>query len=157
MKAKNEAALAFSRRELLSSTVTLAVANLFGVQVPVARAEAEELQELFEGHNEGVQAEGSRITLKIPETVENGNTVPVAVSVESPMTDDDYVESVIILAELNPNPGVATFKFSPSSGKAQGSTRMRLVTTQTVYAVAKLSDGTLLTDQKHVTVSISGG
>ena len=151
---KNVASL--SRRELLSSASTVAIASLFGGQVPLAWAEAEDLQELLEEYTGGSEAKSGRLTLKMPEIAENGNTVPVSVSVESPMTDDDYVESVIILAELNPNPGVVTFNFSPSSGEAQASTRMRLATTQTVYAVAKMSDGSLFADQRNVKVTIGG-
>jgi len=134
----------------------VAVTSLFGGQVPAAWAEADKLQDSLEAYTEGVEAKSGRVTLKIPEIAENGNMVPVSVSVESPMTDEDYVESVIILAELNPNPGEVTFNFSPSSGEAQASTHIRLVKTQTVYAVAKMSNGTLFTDQKDVRVSIGG-
>ena len=67
----------------------------------------------------GKEPAAGKVTLSAPEIAENGNTVPISVTVDSPMTADDYVESVIIVAAGNPNPGVATFNFSPMSGVAR--------------------------------------
>jgi len=88
MIAKSEVAV--SRRELLSSVMTAAVASLFGGQVPAAWADTDELQDTLEAHTENVEAKSGRVTLKIPEIAENGNMVPVSVSVESPMTDEEW-------------------------------------------------------------------
>lgn len=104
----------------------------------------------------GKAPEAGRITLTAPEIAENGNTVPISISVESPMTDDDYVASVTILADGNPNPEVATFHFTPMSGKAEATTRIRLAKTQTVHAVAKMSNGSTFADMKEVKVTIGG-
>ena len=87
---------------------------------------------------------------------QTGNTVPISVSVESDMTEESYVESVMIVAEGNPNPEVITFNFSPLSGNADASTRMRLAKTQNVIAVARMNDGTVYTDTKNVKVTIGG-
>jgi sulfur-oxidizing protein SoxY len=100
--------------------------------------------------------ESSIVKLEVPEIAENGNTVPLSVSVDSPMTADNYVKRVILLAEKNPNPGVATFHFSPRSGVAEASTRMRLATTQNVIAVAELSDGSFHMTKSQVKVTIGG-
>ncbi len=97
-----------------------------------------------------------KITLTAPEIAENGNTVPISVSVDSEMTEASYVQSVIVLAEGNPNPGVATFHFTPMSGDASATTRMRLAKTQNVVAVAKMSDGSVYMDTKLVKVAIGG-
>src|SRR3546814_14432826 len=91
-----------------------------------------------------------------PEIAENGNTVPISVSVDSEMTEASYVESVTLLADGNPNPAVATFHFTPMSGEASATTRMRLAKTQNVVAVAKLSDGSVFMDKKLVKVTIGG-
>jgi sulfur-oxidizing protein SoxY len=72
------------------------------------------------------------------------------------MTEESYVESVMIVAEGNPNPEVITFNFSPLSGNADASTRMRLAKTQNVIAVARMNDGTVYTDTKNVKVTIGG-
>ena len=72
------------------------------------------------------------------------------------MTDDDYVEAVMIVAEENPNPEVITFHFTPQSGVAYASTRMRLAKTQKVIAVAKTSNGSVFIDTRHIEVVIGG-
>lgn len=104
----------------------------------------------------GAEPATGTIALKAPEIAENGNTVPISVSVDSPMTDDNYVSEVMILATGNPLPGVATFKFSPMSGTATASTRIRLAKTQDLVALAKLSDGSVFMDTKSVKVTIGG-
>jgi sulfur-oxidizing protein SoxY len=97
-----------------------------------------------------------KVALDLPEIAENGNTVPLTVSVESPMTAESYVKEVMILADGNPNAGVATLSFTPLSGKAEAAIRIRLATTQNVIAIAKMSDGALFADQKTVKVTIGG-
>jgi len=72
------------------------------------------------------------------------------------MTAESYVKDVMILADGNPNAGVATLSFTPLSGKAEAAIRIRLATTQNVIAIAKMSDGALFTDQKTVKVTIGG-
>jgi len=96
------------------------------------------------------------ITLEMPEIAENGNTVPLSISVESPMTSDSYVKRVVIISEGNPRPEVATFNFTPRSGVAEASTRMRLAKTQNVIAIAELSDGSLHMTKRQVKVTIGG-
>ena len=98
----------------------------------------------------------SGITLEIPEIAENGNTVPFTLSVESPMTDASHVKTLHIFASGNPLVGVATFTFTPASGKAAVSSRMRLARTQDVIAVAALSDGKFLIGKRNVKVTIGG-
>ena len=100
-------------------------------------------------------AEG-KVSLELPEIAENGNTVPFTVSVESPMTDADHVKAVHVFASKNPRPDVASFFFSPKSGKATATTRMRLGTTQDVIAVAEMSDGKFYIGQRTVKVTIGG-
>jgi sulfur-oxidizing protein SoxY len=97
-----------------------------------------------------------KIALDLPEIAENGNTVPLSINIESPMTADSYVKEVMIIADGSPNAGVATLSFTPLSGKAEGSIRIRLATTQSVVAIAKMSDGALFTEQKTVKVTIGG-
>ena len=75
---------------------------------------------------------------------------------DAPMTADNYVSEILIVADGNPNPGVATFHLSPLAGKAEASTRIRLATTQNIIAVAKTSKGEFFTNQKLVKVTIGG-
>jgi sulfur-oxidizing protein SoxY len=104
----------------------------------------------------GKEAAKGKISLDLPEIAENGNTVPLSLSVESPMTAESYVKEVMLVADGNPNAGVATLTFTALSGKAEASIRIRLAATQNVIAIAKMSDGSLFTEQKTVKVTIGG-
>ena len=119
-------------------------------------AASDEMDQMIKDFTGGKTPEAGKVSLEAPEIAENGNTVPVGVSVESEMTADNYVQSVMILASGNPRPGVATFHFSPLSGEATASTRMRLAKTQDVIAIAKMSDGSVYMDKKVVKVTIGG-
>jgi sulfur-oxidizing protein SoxY len=96
-----------------------------------------------------------KVKLDLPPLVENGNTVPLTVSVESPMTQAAHVRRIHLFNEKNPQPNVATFHLGPRSGRARVSTRLRLADTQHVVAIAELSDGSLWTTKVHVIVTIA--
>ncbi len=115
--------------------------------------DAAELIKKFTGGKEPAKG---KISLDLPEIAENGNTVPLSLTVDSPMTADNYVKEVLFVADGNPNGGVATLMFTPLSGKAEASIRIRLAQTQNVIAVAKMSDGSLFTERKTVKVTIGG-
>lgn len=97
-----------------------------------------------------------KVTLDMPEIAENGNTVPFSISVDSPMTEQEYVKAVHVFSTGNPQPVVATFHFSPQSGKAAVSSRMRLAKTQDIVTVAELSDGKFALAKRTVKVTIGG-
>lgn len=97
-----------------------------------------------------------RITLRAPPIAENGNTVPLTVSVESPMTAADHVKAIHVFADKNPTPDVATFHLTPAMGRASADTRIRLGQTQDVVALAEMSDGTLFMTRAEVKVTIGG-
>ena len=104
-----------TRRTALAAIASALVArNAFATPEQVK----EWLSAAAQGSKGGTPKEG-KVTLKAPEIAENGNAVPVTVSVESEMTDKSYVKAVYIAADGNPNPGVATFEFTPMSGKAE--------------------------------------
>ncbi|MFM9941184.1 MAG: thiosulfate oxidation carrier protein SoxY [Hyphomicrobiaceae bacterium] len=100
-------------------------------------------------------AEG-KVKLDLPEIAENGNTVPYAIEVESPVTATDYVKAVHIISTGNPQPQIATFHFTPLSGKAAASSRMRLGRTQDIVAIAEMSDGRFFMGKRTVKVTIGG-
>jgi sulfur-oxidizing protein SoxY len=97
-----------------------------------------------------------RMTFDMPEIAENGNTVPFSISVESPMTDADYVKAIHVISTGNPQPGVATFRLTPQSGKASVASRMRLARTQDVVVLAELSDGKFWQTRRSIKVTIGG-
>ena len=117
-----------------------------------AKAAADEVAK-FTG---GKAAEKGNITIELPEIAENGNTVPMTVSVESPMTEQSYVTEVLVIGDGNPRAGMATFHFSPLSGVAEANTRVRLAATQNITAIAKMNDGSFYTVSKQVKVTIGG-
>jgi sulfur-oxidizing protein SoxY len=96
-----------------------------------------------------------KVKLDIPPLVENGNTVPLTVSVASPMTADDYVKSIHVFNEKNPQPNIGNFHLGPSSGRAQISTRIRLADTQKVVAIARLSDDTFWQVTTEIVVTLA--
>ena len=96
-----------------------------------------------------------RVKLVLPELAENGNVVALAVEVESAMTAADYVKTIHIVAGQNPLAIVARYHFGPRSGRARVQSTIRLATTQTVTAVAEMSDGTLFSGTMSVLVTLS--
>jgi len=96
-----------------------------------------------------------KVRLELPPIVENGNTVPLTVSVESPMTEADHVASIHIFNQKNPQPYVAAFYMGPRAGKAVVSTRIRLADSQQVVAIARLGDGGFWSDSADVIVTLA--
>ena len=96
-----------------------------------------------------------RVTLDLPPLVENGNTVPMTVSVDSPMTKDDHVKAIHVFNEKNPQANVVSMQLGPRAGKARVSTRIRLAGTQRLTAIAELSDGTYWSDTQEVIVTLA--
>ena len=97
-----------------------------------------------------------KVKIEAPEIAENGNSVPVSVSVDSPMNPTDYVRAIHIIADRNPQPGVASFLLSPANGRAEVHLRMRMAESQNVIVVAELSDGSAWTATREVKVTIGG-
>jgi sulfur-oxidizing protein SoxY len=95
-----------------------------------------------------------RVSLDIPPLVENGNSVPVTVTVESPMTTADFVKSIALFNERNPQPNVAHFHLGPRAGRATVSTRIRLGDSQNIVAIAQMSDGSFWSDSAELIVTL---
>jgi sulfur-oxidizing protein SoxY len=96
-----------------------------------------------------------KVKIDVPPLVENGNTVPLTVTVTSPMTENDYVKSIHIFNEKNPQPNIGNFYLGPRAGRAQISTRIRLADTQKIVAIARLSDGSFWSVSADVVVTLA--
>ena len=96
-----------------------------------------------------------KIKIDIPPLVENGNTVPMTISVASPMTADDHVKSIHVFNEKNPLPNIGNFYLGPQAGRAQVSTRIRLADSQKVVAIARLSDDSFWQVSTEVIVTLA--
>jgi len=142
-----------SRRQALALGAAVVTISVVGIDTAFAAEDTKAMIDKFTGGK--APGEGG-VTISAPEIAENGNTVPISISVDSDMTPDSYVKRVLILADGNPRPGVATFNFTPASGKAEASTRIRLAKTQNVVAVAEMSDGSFKQAMAQVKVTIGG-
>ncbi len=156
MAYKNEST-SYSRRELfgMAGTGVLAAAGV-GLAAGTAQADAAAVAAAVKKIAGGKSPATGKISFDLPQIAENGNTVPVGVTVESPMTANDYVKTVHLFADKNPAHQVAVFHFTPACGKAQVSTRMRMIKTQNVVAVAEMSDGSIFQAKQSVKVTIGG-
>jgi sulfur-oxidizing protein SoxY len=113
------------------------------------------MQEAVRKVTGGAPVRQGRVKLDLPPLIDNGNAVPLSVTVESPMTEAEHVKSIHVFTERNPQPYVISAHFGPRAGRAQLATRARIADTQTVTAIAQLSDGSFWSDAVHVVVTLS--
>jgi sulfur-oxidizing protein SoxY len=145
-----------SRREILKAAGVLAGgAGLLRLSIRPAQATPEMMQDAIRGIFGEAPIKKGKVKLDLPPLVENGNSVPCTVSVESPMTATDYVKAIHVFNEKNPQPYVISVRLGPRAGRADFSTRIRLADTQTVTAIAELSDGTCWSDDIDVIVTLA--
>ncbi len=139
-----------SRREILA-------AGAGALALIVARpawATPESMADAIKAFVGEAEVREGRVTLEIPPLVENGNSVPVTVKVDSPMTAQDHVKRIAVFNERNPQPNVALFYLNPRAGRALVSTRIRLGDSQNIVAIAQLSDGTFWSDKAELIVTL---
>ena len=141
-----------SRREFL---VGAAVGLGAVIAVTPAHATPLEMQDAIRKVVGSAAVTRGRVKLELPPLSENGNTVPLTVSVESPMTPADHVRAIHVFTELNPQPEVVSFRLGPRAGRARVATRMRLADTQTVVAICELSDGSFWSERATVVVTLA--
>lgn len=146
--------LSLTRRQAVSALGLGAITIVF--QPLDADATPDAMRRLLGELVKGGDLKSGRVKLTAAEIAENGNTVPVTVSVDSPMTEADHVTAIHVLAERNPQPGVLSATLTPLSGKAEVSFRMRLSESQAIMAVAQMSDGSLWSTSRQVIVTLGG-
>jgi sulfur-oxidizing protein SoxY len=139
----------FRRRDMLATAAG-------GVLLPwLAHATPESVAAAIKQVVGDAAVKKGKIKLDVPPLAENGNAVSLTVTVDSPMTEADHVQSIHVFAEANPLPNVVHVTLGPRAGRAYFATRIRLATTQNVIAIAKLSDGTCWRDQAQVVVTLA--
>ena len=146
-----------TRRRFLALTGSTAVIGALPLAIRVGPADAtpEMMQSAIRTVTSGANVQTGKVKLDIPPLVENGNSVPMTVSVTSPMTATDYVKSIHVFNEKNPQPNLGNFYLKPSAGRAQVSTRVRLADSQKITAIAKLSDGSFWSTTVDVVVTLA--
>ena len=146
----------FLLRAGAAATLLALLARAPGPHAEASAPESVEFKVALEALIGNASPHDTGLTLDLPKNVENGDYVPVALSVDSPMTAENHVKAIHILSTANPRAAVATFRFTLLSGKARVTSRMRLAKTQDVVAVAELSDGSMLLTRRKVAVKIGG-
>jgi sulfur-oxidizing protein SoxY len=140
----------FSRR----SAIIAGAGALSALIVRPARATTATMQAAIAEFTGGANITQGRVKMDIPALVENGNSVPLVITVDSPMTDEDFVKQIAVFNERNPQPNIGTFHLGPHAGRAFVSTRIRLGDSQTIIAVARLNDGTLWSGSAELIVTL---
>ena len=125
------------------------------VTVRPGEATPAELASAIRSVTNGAQVRTGKVKLDVPPLVENGNTVPMMISVSHPMAPEDHVKSIHVFNEKNPQPNIGNFHLGPHSGRAQVSTRIRLADSQKIVAIAKLSDGSFWSASVEVVVTLA--
>ena len=145
-----------SRRQFLGLAGGAAVLGALPVvTVRPAAATPAMLASAIQNVTGGAAVRTGKIKLDIPPLVENGNTVPCAVTVDSPMTPTDYVKAIHVINEKNPQPNVVSVRLGPPAGQAKLSTRVRLADSQRIMAIAEMNDGSFWSDEVDVIVTIA--
>jgi sulfur-oxidizing protein SoxY len=143
-----------SRREVLQAAAVLAGGGVL-LSIRPAAATPEMMKNAVRTVIGEAPVKKGKVKLDLPPLVENGNSVPCTVAVESPMTAADHVKAIHIFNEKNPQPNVISVKLGPRAGRANFSTRIRLADSQTVTAIAELSDGSFWSDDIDVIVTLA--
>jgi sulfur-oxidizing protein SoxY len=146
-----------SRRQFLLAAGGVAAGLGLGsvIAVTAARATPAETQEAIRTVVGSARVNPGKVKLELPPLIENGNAVPLAVSVESPMTEIDHVRAIHVFTERNPQPYVVSFHLGPRAGRARVATRIRLANSQTVVAICELSDGSFWSASADIVVTLA--
>jgi sulfur-oxidizing protein SoxY len=146
-----------SRREFLRTAGGVAGGLTLGLAVRIepARAMPDATREAIRQVIGAAAVKPGKVKLDLPPLIENGNAVPLTISVESPMTEAEHVKAIHVFTEKNPQPNVVTFHLGPRAGRARVATRIRLANSQTVTAICELSDGTFWSDGAGIVVTLA--
>ena len=146
-----------SRREFLKTAGGVAAGLGLGsvVAVTPVRATPAEMQAAIRTVVGSARITPGKVKLDLPPLIENGNAVPLTVTVDSPMTEAQHVRAVHVFTEKNPQPNVASFRLGPRAGRAKVATRVRLADSQNVIAICELSDGTFWSDTASIVVTLA--
>jgi sulfur-oxidizing protein SoxY len=142
-----------SRREFLIGSAGIGLASALPLES--ASATPAMLEEAIRDVVGEANLQTGKITLEVPPLVENGNTVPVTIIVDSPMSKADHVKAIHVFNEKNPQPHVISITLGPRAGKARIATRIKLADTQRIVGIAEMSDGSFWTGEANVIVTIA--
>ena len=139
-----------SRREFLIGSAGIGMASALPASATPAM-----LEEAIRNVIGEANLQTGKIMLEVPPLVENGNTVPVTIIVDSPMSEAEHVKAIHVFNEKNPQPHVISITLGPRAGKARIATRIKLADTQRIVGIAEMSDGSFWTGEASVIVTIA--
>jgi sulfur-oxidizing protein SoxY len=137
------------------SALVTAAGALSALIVRPAGATTATMQAAIREFSGGAAIKPGRVTMDIPPLVENGNSVPLTITVDSPMTEKDFVKAIAVFNEKNPQPNIASFRLGPQCGRAAVSTRVRLADSQQIVAICEMSDGSYWSAAADVVVTLA--
>lgn len=152
------------RRSFVKGTFALAAIGLlnpilFGHKLSAAEDAIEmPFKELLDEYLSGKKAEdGSSImTLNIPDAPENGAVVPVEVTVNHPMSADNYISNITVLTTKNKANKAISFDLTPANGIAYLYVNVKMGQTQDVVILAKTNKGKIFKASQTVRVALGG-
>ena len=146
-----------SRRDVLAgSAAAVAALAMPGKAQAIDDERTTQFQTAYRKLVGDIEPRDGPIKLELPDLAENGNMVPFTFSLESPMTAEAYVKTLTVFSTGNPHAVIATFHFTPASGRATVSGRLRLARTQDIVVVAELNTGVRLQATANVKVTVGG-
>ncbi|MBC7414993.1 MAG: SoxY-related AACIE arm protein [Herminiimonas sp.] len=143
------------RRLLAAAGIGLGMGMSASVTVRAAETVPETLTAAINAYTGGAPVTPGRVVFDIAGLVDNGNTVPISITVDSPMTAASHVTAIAVFNERNPQRDVARFTLGPRAGRAHVSARIRLATSQKLVAVARMNDGTFWSQSADVIVTLA--
>jgi sulfur-oxidizing protein SoxY len=144
-----------TRRKFLAATGGFGIAAILAPRAAAQlnRTQPNNMPEVITRLVGPAKVNEGKVKIMLPPLVENGHLVPLTVRVDSPMTEADHVKAIHVFTDKNPLPEVISFHLGPRAGRASIGTRVRLADTETVVAIAQLSDGSFWSDRAHVVVT----
>jgi sulfur-oxidizing protein SoxY len=140
------------RRHILTAGASL---TLMTIPLTSARATPETMAAAIRETVGTAEIKRGRVALQAPRLAENGNSIQIIIAAESPMTAEDHVKTITVFSEKNPIATVVRFHLGPRSGTAKVATSIRLAATQTVTAIATMSDGTHWSGEADIVVTLA--
>lgn len=150
--------LKLTRRQVVTGGGSAVLAlSVMGGFPGLLRASPTDAKKMLEELTGGKPLKRGAVHVDMPKLTDKGPFTRIKVSVDSPMTQNDYVKVLHLVAERNTVPEIASFFFTPLNGKAEITTRIRLKKTQIIVAVAEMSDGSAYIGKGRTKVSRGGG
>ncbi len=155
---KNMIEYRVSRREVLKAGgAAFVTAAFMGLGVFPASASPKEAKARLAELTMNAETQKGRIHINLPKLTQDGKRTRLNVAVDSPMTEDDFVKKVHVLAERNTVPDIASYRFTPLSGKCEFVTRIRVAKSQTILVAAEMNDGAVYLAKARCKVARGAG